>query len=186
MGRRSREHRERRERRVQDARQDSAKGPITDQKRAKRADELEENLNRLASGDAVFWTSGNCPAEIRESNLEDILAFESVGSGTSLFEGLQEHGVELPPPEKLDELQSSEKVTEVLRALACLRVFLIGFEDMTAREFYSTLWNQTLWEGCYVEKRNPGALTVIDVSRGLSRSDFLRFLEDLQKSGSVH
>jgi hypothetical protein len=189
MGRRSREHRERRERRerrAQDAQEDSAKEPMTEQKRAKRADELEEDLNRLAGGDAIFWTSGNCPAELRESILEDILAFELTGSGTSLFEGLQEHGLELPPPEKLDELQSTEKVSEVLRALACLRIFLIGFEDMTAREFYSTLWNQTLWEGCYVEKRNPGALTVIDVSHRLSRPDLLRFLEDLQKSGSVH
>lgn len=149
------------------------------------ASKLEEELKSLADGDAVFWTSGNCPAEIRRSNLEDILAFESVGSGTSLFEGLQEHGLELPPPEKLDERQSAEKVTEVLQALASLRIFLIGIEDMTPRQFYSTLWNQTLWEGCYIEKRNPGALTLIDVSHRLSRSDLLEFLEDLKRSGSV-
>ncbi|MBZ5495756.1 MAG: hypothetical protein LAP85_05090 [Acidobacteriia bacterium] len=79
--------------------------------------------------------------------MEDILAFESVGSGTSLFEGLQERGLDLPLPEKLDEQQSAEKATEVLHALACLRVYLIGFENMTAREFYSTLWNQNTQEG---------------------------------------
>lgn len=181
MGRKSREHRERRERRLQDALKESGKGTGAD-----RASELEEELKSLADGDAVFWTSGNCPAEIRQSNLEDILAFESVGSGTSLFEGLQEHGLELPPPEKLDERQSAEKVTEVLQALAGLRIFLIGFEDMTARQFYATLWNQTLWEACYVEKRNPGALTVIDISHRLSRSDILAFLEDLKRSSSIH
>lgn len=186
MGRRSKEHRERRERRVWDAMKDSAKEPISDQKCADRAGKLEDNLKRLADGDAVFWTSKNCPAQIWESNLEDILAFESVGSGTSLFQGLQEHGIGLPPPEKLNEQQSAEKAKEVLHALDHLRVYLIGFEDMSAREFYSTLWNQTLWEGCYIEKRNPSALTIIDVSHRLSRPEFLRFLEDLEKSSSVH
>lgn len=126
------------------------------------------------------------PAEIWESNLEDVLAFESVGSGISLFEGLQEHGLDLPQPEKLDDRQSAEKVAEVLYALVALGIFLVGFDDLSPREFYSTLWNDTLWEGCYVEKRNPGALTIIDVSHMMSRSEILQTLEDMQKTASVH
>lgn len=189
MGRRSREHKERRERRekeFRDAIKDPVSGTISGRNRTARAGELEETLQRLADGDAVFWTSENCPPDIWESNLEDILVFESVGEGTSLFQGLQEHGMDLPPPEKLDDQQSAEKAMEVLHALARLRVFLIGFEHMTAREFYATLWSQILWEGCYVEKRHPGALTIIDVSHGTSRPDILRFLEDLKKSASIH
>ncbi|MFH1574990.1 MAG: hypothetical protein ABIG68_13480 [Acidobacteriota bacterium] len=139
----------------------------------------------MVEGDAVFWTSGNLPDQIWESHLEHVLAFESVGSGISLFQGLQEHGVDLPPPEKLDEQQSAEKAREVLYALVGLRIFLVGFEGMTAREFCSTLWNQTLWEGCYVEKRNPGALTIIDISHSLSRQDWQRLLEELTESASV-
>ena len=153
---------------------------------AKRIEELEDRLKRLTDGDAVFWSRPGSPADIRESNLEDVLAFESVGSGTSLFEGLQEHGLDLPQPEKLDERQSAEKVAEVLCALAALRVFLVGFDDLNAREFYSTLWNETLWEGCYVEKQNPGALTIIDVSHRMSRSEILQILEDMRKTASVH
>jgi hypothetical protein len=160
--------------------------PKIDQDQAKRIEDLEDHLKGLTGGDAVFWAPPGMPAEIWESSLEDVLAFESVGSGTSLFEGLQEHGLDLPQPEKLDERQSVEKVAEVLHALAALGIFLVGFDHLDTREFYSTLWNETLWEGCYVEKRNPGAMTIIDVSHRMSRSEIMQTLEDMQKTASVH
>jgi hypothetical protein len=148
--------------------------------------ELKKELNDLADGDEVFSDPQNLSLDAQESNLEDILAFESVGSGPSLFEGLKMHGMELPFPGKLDEKQSARKVMEILRALGALRIFLIGFEEMTACELYSTLWNQTLWEGCYVKKRDPYAMTLIDVSHKMMRSDMVQFLESMTKANSVH
>ena len=160
--------------------------PVSDQDRVDHCCRMEEELKRMAEGDAVSWKSGKLPLDMWESNLEDILAFESVGSGTSLFEGLQQRGLDLPPPEKLDETQCTGKVREVMAALIRIKIILVGFEDWTAREFYSTLWNQTLWEGCYVEKRIPGAMTIIDVSHRLSHSDILSILEEVQKSEAIH
>lgn len=186
MGRKSREHRERREKRAADARRGSSPDANAAPKNVSRADELEEELKNLAEGDAVSWTSKECPDQLRESHLEDILAFESVGSGPSLFIGLQENGMDLPPPEKLNERQCAEKAMEIMHALAELRVFLMGFERMSPCEFYATLWNQTLWEGCYVRKRTPGAMTIIDVSHSIPRSEILEFLEGLQKAATVH
>ena len=185
MGRRSREHKKRWKERFRDTVKGHMQGTGSGPDRTARAGELEKKLRSLADGDAVLWTSENCPPDAWESSLEDILAFESVGEGTSLFQGLQEHGMNLPPPEKLDDRQSAEKAGEVMRALAQLRIFLIGHEHMTAREFYATLWKETLWEGCYVEKRHAGAVTIIDVSHSLPRSEIMRFLEDLQKSTTV-
>jgi hypothetical protein len=46
---------------------------------------LEDELNELAGGDALFWASSEYPADMRESDLEDILEFESIGSGISLL-----------------------------------------------------------------------------------------------------
>ena len=173
MGRKSREHREKRER--------NSAGRKFD-----RASQLEEELRRLKDGDVVFHTSNDCPADLRVSNLEDILAFEDVASGTSLFVGLQEHGIDLPRPENLDERQSAEKIGQVMVALAELQIVLIGFEKMSARQVYRTLWNQTLWECCYIKKRNPGAITVIDVSHSMPRSEILALLEEAAaKTGSV-
>jgi hypothetical protein len=183
MGRISRLKRERRERRQRDARQGSAGGQPggTPDKQAK---ELEDRLKELSDGE--FESSCDLPPEVRNVHLEDILAFESVSTGTSLFQGLEAHGVSLPRPDTLDDPQCAEKAREVLSALARLRVFLVGFDRMSPREFYSTLWNETLWEGCYVEKRLPGAVTLIDVSHSMSRADWRRFTEELKKSQSVH
>ena len=157
-----------------------------DRAQADRIKKLQEELNDLAGGDAVFGASPAFPADLQEDNLEDILAFESVGKGISLFEGLQMHGIDLPSPEKLDERQSRRKAVDVLNALADLQIFLIGFDDMSGRELYRTLWNQTLWEGCYVKKRHPGAITLIDVSHRMAQSEVQRYLDNMMKKSSVH
>lgn len=183
MGRMSKRKRERREQRERGERETSpgtrSGGNLDD-----RVKELEDRLRELSDGE--YEASGDLPPEVRNIHLEDILAFESVGSGTSLFQGLEAHGVNLPRPETLDDSQCVEKVREVVWALARVSVFLVGFEHMTPREYYTTLWNETLWEGCYVEKRLPGAVTIIDVSRRMSRSDWKRVREAFKGRESVH
>jgi hypothetical protein len=155
-------------------------------KQASRILKLQDEINGLADGDAVFKVAPDCPADAYESDLEDIRAFEAVGSGISLFVGLQMHGLNLPPPEQLDELQSAQKSKEVLEALVDLRIFLVGFEGMTACKFYSTLYSETLWEGCYIRKLNPGAVTLIDVSHKMPRSKIMQYLDNLLKKSSIH
>lgn len=172
MGRKSREHRENREKRAAAL-------------ELSRIHELEEELRHLTDGDAVFWSASHCPPEIHRAGLEDVLAFESVESGVSLFEGLQDHGIDLPRPETLDAPQSVEKIRQILVALAELQVYLIGFEHMSPRQFYWTLWNETLWEGCYVQKRFPGSSTIMDVSHSIPRSEILKHLDALTQSSSV-
>jgi hypothetical protein len=158
----------------------------TNLKQAGRIKKLQQDLSDLCGGMAIFKKSPALPAEVQESDLEDILAFESVGKGTSLFEGLQAHGLDLPQPEKLDERQSRRKAMEVLHALADLKIFLVGFDKMNGRELYRTLWHQTLWEGCYVKKRNPGSVTVIDVSHKMNPSEIQRYLDTLISRHTVH
>jgi hypothetical protein len=157
-----------------------------DPKQISRIEKLQEELNALSGGESIFKVSPECPPDLLESGLEDIVAFESVGSGTSLFEGLQTHGINLPRPDKLNEMESAKKVMEVLNALAELQIFLIGFDSMSARELYSTLYSQTLWEGCYVKKRHPGALTLIDVSHKMKRSEIQKYLDEMMKAGTIH
>jgi hypothetical protein len=97
-GQKSRGHRERLERNA-------------DNHSLGRSAQLEEELRRLQDGDALFWASKDGSANLRESNLEDNLAFERVESGTSLFDGLQHQEIDLPHPEKLDEEGRSRDVS---------------------------------------------------------------------------
>ena len=147
---------------------------------------LEAELEHLGKGRAMFWTAPDCPPEIRRAGLEDVLAFENIGTGISLFEGLLTRGVELPRPGTLNERQSATKVEEVMNALLELQIILVGFEKMSARQLYATLWQQTLWEGCYIEKRLAGAVTILDVSHSIPQAEMLQCLDDVMKMCSVH
>lgn len=173
MKRRYREHR------------DNCKGTMQGMPK-KGIHELEEELRRLSDGNIAFRTVNGCPAELRRAGLEDALAFEAIESGISLFDGLQAHGIDLPRPEALDESKSAEKIDEIMFALLELHILLIGFEGMSARKFYRTLWNETLWEGCYVPKKYPGSVTIIDVSHSIPKSEILQQLDEMMRENSIH
>jgi hypothetical protein len=172
MGRKSREKWQRRQRRHVDGEQ-----PPWVRARAERAAReevcrLETELNHLADGEAVFGpSSSNLSAEEEQTFLEDVLAFESVDDGVSLFRGLVQRGMKLPPPEKLNERKCARKVLQIGNALLKLGIFLVGFEGLSPREFYSKLYHEILWEGCYVEKRLEGAVTIVDVSHSMTRAE---------------
>jgi hypothetical protein len=166
-------------------RHDSRKGTMPGMPK-KGIHELEEELRRLSDGNVAFRMINGCPPELRRAGLEDALAFESIESGISLFDGLQAHGLELPRPEVLDERQSAKKVEEVIFALLELHIVIIGFEGMSAREFYKTLWEETLWEGCYVPKKYPGSVTIIDVSRSIPKAEILKQLDEMMREHSIH
>jgi len=188
MGRKSREKWERRERQetAEDVGQAKASQQTADPERAGRIRELKEQLSRLSGGDFESGSYSSCQDDVEEAHLQDVLAFESVGSGPSLFEGLEEHGVALPRPEQLDEEQSHEKILEIMEGLSRQGVFLIGIDNFTGRELYSKLFNETLWEGCYIKKKHPGSMTFMDVSHGISRSEIRRFLESMRATSAVH
>ncbi len=177
MGRKSRMKRERRERGVDFK---------ADREARTRVREIERELVRMSDGDYASWSSPDFPVADRQAYLEDILAFESIGSGPSLFEGLEEHGVRLPRPEDLDEEKTLKKLREIFFALSKIGVILNGYDDLSPKEFYSKLWHETLWEGCYIKRKNRASITFIDVSHGRWRSKVLRFLKERCKIGRVH
>ena len=152
MGGQSRAHKEKRERKV-------------DGSKKNRAGEMEEESRKLEDGDAVFWASEDCPADLREFNLEDILAFESVGSGDSPFEEVRQHGMRLPNPEDLDWQQGAAKADGITLALADLQILLVGLEGMSARQFYWTLWRISLWERHTIKTPNRNAMDAASLLR---------------------
>lgn len=153
----------------------------------KRIRKLESKLLRMSKGKSSASTAPDCPPELRESHLEDILAFESLSSGPSLFEGLQDRGVDLPDPADLDEWESAEKIVQILEALARIQVFITGLAHLGPREAYAKLYRETLWEGCYVQKKTPGAMTVMDASHRMSGDEISKFFDALsQPQRTVH
>ncbi len=141
---------------------------------------LKEELRRLEQ-QAQAVEGPDPELELRMAHLQDIIAFESVEVGPTLFEGLRERGLALDPPELLTDAQCAERSIEITNALAEVGVFLFGHDLMGPREFYSTLWHETLHEGCYLKQRRSSAsVVVIDVSRRVPREVMASFLEFLQ------
>ncbi|HYK91773.1 MAG TPA: hypothetical protein VE398_23605 [Acidobacteriota bacterium] len=102
MGRRSREMRRKWQERLNGKTSRApGGGPTADSPRTSRIAELMARLKRVTEGE--FELGGCLSPEAKEAHLEDILAFESVSTGTSLFQGLEQHAVKLPRPESLDE-----------------------------------------------------------------------------------
>jgi hypothetical protein len=152
MGGQSRAHKEKRERKAAASKKN-------------RAGEMEKEARQLEDGDAVFWTSEDCPADLRDFNLEDIPAFEPVRSRNSLFERVQQHGVPLANPEDLGGQQGAAKAGGITLALADLQILLVGFEGMSARQFFWTLWHLGLRERYAINTPNRNAIDAASLLR---------------------
>ncbi len=65
---------------------------------------------------------------------------------TSEFEQLTKQGVDLPPPEQLDDAAVSKKVAEIADAMSKRNVFLEQADHLSDRELYEHLYRDTLHE----------------------------------------
>jgi hypothetical protein len=97
-----------------------------------------------AEGELV-WVSEECPPETAAQFRLSVAAYEQA-PWTTHFQELVDAGVELPVPESMDDGQLAAKLSEVIDALARLRVFLSQTNHLSDRELYALLWGDTLQE----------------------------------------
>jgi hypothetical protein len=110
-----------------------------------RINELREAARDAAGGEMTEWESPDCPPEIAEKFWSHVLAYESAEE-TCHFIQLEERGIALPAPEELDDAALTEKLWEVIHALAGMNVFLSQTDHWSDRELYEHLWHETLRE----------------------------------------
>ncbi|HWP85961.1 MAG TPA: hypothetical protein VNN17_12265 [Terriglobia bacterium] len=111
-----------------------------------RINRMEEELRQL-SGDAMRTgeSAADCPPEVREKFLEHVLKFER-GEWTTHAELLRGIGIELPPPDELDDAGVTAKLWEVIRGLERLHTFLYSTDHLDDRALYTLLWAEALRE----------------------------------------
>jgi hypothetical protein len=91
------------------------------------------------------YVDENAPPEIEEAFLKNVLAYEKAGMVTH-FERLERGGLKLPPPQELTDAAVTEKLWQVIRALARLDTFITSTNHLGDRELYERLWKDSLRE----------------------------------------
>lgn len=105
----------------------------------------DQSEERETAGETVIWESPDCPPEVSAQFWRSVAAYE-MAPWVTHFQQLEEAGIELPPPESLDDRALTTKLWEVIDGLACLRVFLSQTDHLSDRELYDELWRDLLRE----------------------------------------
>lgn len=125
-----------------------------------RINELEEQVKAL--GDGEMRVAENCPPEIHEQFLRNIVEFESAPKGTP-FGRLVRAGVELPPAAEMDNAALHTKLWEVIHALAKMDIYLYHTDHLSDRELYEHLWTDSLREVGAIMAPGSGWSHIIDL-----------------------
>jgi len=142
--------------------------------------ELREAAREASGGEMTEWENPDCPPEIAEAFWGNVLAYESAEE-TTHFRQLEEQGITLPPPEKMTDEELSEKLWDIIHALARINVFLSNTDHWNDRELYEKLWNDTLHEITMDLPPNSGWTHHIDfLSTGSDEDNeqYLRYYAD--------
>lgn len=143
-----------------------------------RINELEHEL--LDRGMQLSDASDECPPEVHEQFLSNVLAYESAPISCP-FDALVKAGVELPDPADLDDAALHDKLWEVIRALAARSIYLYRTDHLSDRELYADLWNDLLREPGPEMPPGSGWINHLDILGGCSEEDIqigLRYYED--------
>jgi hypothetical protein len=112
----------------------------------------EERVKRLRAelekiGGAVADRPEFLTAEMEETVLRQILECETqyeTAEPHSLLELLLCAGLEIPPPDQLDDNNLALKLKQIIDRIASLKAYLIYTNHLSDRELYERLYNDTL------------------------------------------
>ena len=143
----------------------------------KRIEKLRSELEKLGGN---FSPESDLPADLEEEFLKQALEFETAECST-LLQWLENAGVEVPPPEQLDEQQLRPKLYEVIKRMASLGAYLHNTNHLSDRELYSYLFNEGLREDAVLFPENPSFVYGLDLLGSGSDEDmqvYLRYFAD--------
>lgn len=133
-----------------------------------RINELQAALDEKGVVSTNF--DDNCPPEVREGFLQNILDFENAPI-SCLFDALQESGIQMPEPEALDDAALHAKLWEVVAALAARSAYLYHTDHLSDRALYELLYHELLREEGPILPPGSGWNQHLDVLGGCSEED---------------
>ena len=145
-----------------------------DEGRQQRIKELRKKLEKFLPIET--YVSPDCPPEVEEKFLQHILAFEDADP-VSPFDELAKSGLQLPPPQELEDAELHSKLWDVIRAMTLLGCYLHNTDHLSDRELYERLWTDLLREPTTLILDNPDFACHIDIIGGCSQEDLQIYLK---------
>ena len=150
-----------------------AEEPDQEQRIAK----LREEIKKLG-GDTM--TVEDMPADLEEEFLRHVLAYETA-EPISLFQILENAGVEQPAPEEIDDDDLIRKLNEIVEQMASLGAYLLHTNHLSDRALYEYLYHDGLREEAVLFPENPSYAYMIDLTGSGSEEDnqiYLKYYAD--------
>jgi hypothetical protein len=138
-----------------------------------RIAKLRQELEKLG-GSASSLES--MPADMEEEFLRQVLEYENA-EPISLFRLLENSGLDIPPPDQLDEDALIIKLRAIVERMATLGAYLLHTNHLTDRELYVYLYSDGLREEAVLFPENPSYAYMIDLTGSGSDADNQTYLK---------
>lgn len=143
----------------------------------KRIEKLRAEVEKLGGS---LSTELGMPADLEEAFLKQVLEYENAEPMTVL-KLLENAGVQVPPPESLDESQLQATLWQIIERLSSLGVYLLHTNHLSDRGLYEYLQHDGLREEATLFPENPTYAYMIDLTGSGSDKDnqiYFRYYAD--------
>jgi len=144
-----------------------------------RIAKLRQEVEKLGGG---TMSLESMPADMEEEFLRHVLEYESA-EPISLLRLLENSGLEVPPPDQLDDENLTAKLKDIIDRMASLGAYLLHTDHLSDRALYEYLYHDGLREEAVLFPENPSYAYMIDLTGSGSDEDnqiYLKYYADEQ------
>jgi hypothetical protein len=138
-----------------------------------RINKLRAELEKLGGSTS---TLESMPADMEEEFLRHVLEYETAEQ-ISLLRLLENSGLEVPPPESLDDDALKVKLKEIIECMASVGSYLLHTNHLSDRNLYEYLYHEALREETVLFPENPSYAYMIDLTGSGSEDDNQTYLK---------
>ena len=138
-----------------------------------RINKLRAELEKLGGSTS---TLESMPADMEEEFLRHVLEYETAEQ-ISLLRLLENSGLEVPPPESLDDDTLKTKLKELIDRMASVGSYLLHTNHFSDRDLYEYLYYEALREETVLFPENPSYAYMIDLTGSGSEDDNQTYLK---------
>ena len=138
-----------------------------------RINKLRAELEKLGGSTS---TLESMPADMEEEFLRHVLEYETAEQ-ISLLRLLENSGLEVPPPESLDDDALKIKLKEIIDRMASVGSYLLHTNHLSNRDLYDYLYHEALREETVLFPENPSYAYMIDLTGSGSEEDNQTYLK---------